>query len=557
MQVAAPMQPTGELKRIADQHPHIRAHVMAFQQEFGIMPEYLNEIDRGLGGRRKGSFIYPVGDPVYIHIHFDRGTGVALYYSLEPNLSQDEERLYVQVKRKLLIRSAYQKELDEDVNFDEVFQQLIEDVLAVKPSQLDRLLRRRIKVTNLTRQKILYRAYRDFIGNGKIEGILRDPWLEDIHCVGLERIYLQHKVFGMMETNVVFDSDDDTDTYLSALGERMGRPIGTTSPIVDGVVPGGSRINVVFGRDVSGRGSSFTIRRFTNDTISVIQLLQWKSWSPTGGAFLWMILEFGMNVFVAGETASGKTTAINALLAFVPDEKKIFTAEDTPEVQPPHRTWQQLITRETGPEESHVDMMDLLKAALRSRPDLIIVGEIRGEEGAVAFQAMQTGHPVMATFHASNVRKLVQRFTGHPINVPITFMDNLNLVLFHAAIPVRGKMLRRCTNIDEITGYSKKAGTILTRRMFDWDPMSDEMSFSGKFNSYLLEEVVAPTRGYDDKRQIYDELREREGVLRKMMELNIVDNREVVSLITDYRKIGLESLPFEIDPEYVFHRDAE
>jgi flagellar protein FlaI len=252
-----------------------------------------------------------------------------------------------------------------------------------------------------------------------------------------------------------------------------------------------------------------------------------------------------MSIWVSGETASGKTTTLNAMLPFIKPDSKIYTAEDTPEVQVPHAVWQQLNTRERG-ETGRVDLFDLLRAALRSRPNYIIVGEIRGKEGSVAFQAMQTGHPVLATFHAGTVKKLIQRLTGDPINVPITFVDNLNVVLIQQAVYRKGQFLRRSLVVEEIEGYYEDIGGVVTRTVFEWDSVTDTHIFRGLYNSYVLENKIAQTAGFEDPRQIYEEMELRKMILDKMVEQKIFEYKEVSKIIWSFYKKGIEGLPFRI-----------
>jgi flagellar protein FlaI len=221
------------------------------------------------------------------------------------------------------------------------------------------------------------------------------------------------------------------------------------------MMPDGSRSNFIYGRDISREGSSFTIRKFSKVPVSVTQLIDWGTISLELASYLWIALENGMNLFVCGETASGKTTTLNAIAAFIKPDAKIYTVENTPEVTMPHEIWQHLVTRESGKTEqdSDVTYQDLLIAALRSRPNYIIVGEIRGVEGSIAFQAMQTGHPVISTFHAGNVTTLIQRLTGDPINIPITFVDNLNLCLIQQADYKDNKFVRRILSLTELERY--------------------------------------------------------------------------------------------------------
>ena len=228
-----------------------------------------------------------------------------------------------------------------------------------------------------------------------------------------------------------------------------------------------------------------------------------------------------MNVFVSGETASGKTTLLNAITTFINPNAKIVTIEDTPEVQVPHPNWTREVLRGSSNDASgsSVTMMDLLKAALRQRPDEIIIGEIRGEEGAVAFQAMQTGHACMATFHASSVEKLIQRITGHPINVPRTYVDTLNVVVIASqmALPT-GKPVRRLISINEIVSYDPATDSFSFVEIFRWNPYTDTHEFVGNNNSYLLEQIIAPKRGIspNNRRRIYGELEQRAEILKKL-----------------------------------------
>jgi flagellar protein FlaI len=237
---------------------------------------------------------------------------------------------------------------------------------------------------------------------------------------------------------------------------------------------------------------------------------------------------------------------MNAIIPFIPPERKIYTAEGTPEMQVPHKVWQQLLTKDSGPVEGRVTMFDLLRAALRSRPEYIIPGEVRGAEGNIVFGAMQTGHPVMTTFHAGNVTKVIQRFTSDPINVPKTFMDNLDFVMIQLAIERDGKLMRRCTNIDEIEGYNREVDGIMSRNAFEWDALKDEHRFVANRNSYILEERIAKTAGYEDLSEIYVVYDERKHILDRMVEENIMDYYEVVQFIWGYYREGKNGIPIKL-----------
>ncbi|MBC7237580.1 MAG: type II/IV secretion system ATPase subunit, partial [Chloroflexi bacterium] len=324
-----------------------------------------------------------------------------------------------------------------------------------------------------------------------------------------------------LQSSLVFSTLDEVDNFAVLLGEWIKKPVTVRNPIVDAVLPDGSRINIVYGREITTRGSNFTIRKFGDTPLSILELIDFGTLNYTMAAYLSLVLEEGLNLFVAGATASGKTTLLNALTTFILPDAKVVTIEDTPEVQVPHKNWLREVTRAASREQraSDVGMFDLLKAALRQRPDRIIVGEIRGEEGLIAFQAMQTGHGVMATFHAASVEKLIQRLTGDPINVPKTYMDNLHVVVIQAAVRAPdGRMVRRVLSISEILGYDAVSETFSVIEVFRWNSATDTFEFPGDMNSYLLEEIISMKRGIPKhrRRDIYNELRKRARILERI-----------------------------------------
>ena len=328
------------------------------------------------------------------------------------------------------------------------------------------------------------------------------------------------------------------------LSERIKKPVTFRNPIVDATLPDGSRINIVYGGDVSKRGSNFTIRKFSETPMSILELRAFGTLDYLMAAYLSIVISEGMNLFVSGETASGKTTLLNAITVFIDPNAKIVSIEDTPELQVPHPNWIREVTRvaKPGEEGSGIDMFDLLKAALRQRPNEIIIGEIRGEEGLIAFQAMQTGHSCMATFHAASVEKLIQRLTGSPISVPKTYIDNLNVVVIQSAVKLpNGKLGRRAVSISEIIGYDSVDGTFSFAEIFRWDPVNDTFEFVGDMNSYLLEQKIAPKRGIppSKKREIYAVLRRRARVLEKLNDSGVTNYHEFYKVIAKAQRDGV------------------
>lgn len=540
-----------KLDEIIAKNPHLGEYIEDYMTETGLEPTFVDVLARDMSKMAKPDLIYPAGDPIFIHVH-KKAEGTMAYHVIQPTLFGEEEKQYEQIMDNL-IRVAYTEAppLDREALVS-ALKRMLNQVVYISVidnpvlKNLIRMALSKIVVTPSTYAKIEYILIRDLVDEGPLYPIVSDSYIEDIHCVGLGNMFLNHKVFGLMEASVEFLSDVVLNEFIFRMSERVGKPVSDANPIVDAALPDGSRVNFIYSREISKRGSSFTIRKFSPKPYSVTQLIEWKSFSPEIAAYLWLLLENGMSIFVCGETASGKTTTLKAMTTFIRPDSKIFTVEDTPEVVVPHYCWQQLITRDSGAAGSRVEMFDLLRAALRSRPNYIIAGEIRGAEGAVAFQAMQTGHPVLSTFHAASVHQMVQRMTGNPINVPATFMDNLNAVLIQRAFYRDGRLIRRVTSVDEIEGYYEETGNVISRTVFKWDSAYDTQEFVGMFNSYLLEEKVAQKMGLKDPRTIYNELDRRARIIAEMQRRKILDYEEVYEIVKVYLNFGVEGLPFVI-----------
>jgi len=555
----------GDLNSVMAAYPHVADWVRDFESRYGSRPMYYGPLDRDAKKNRPFNLIYLAKEPIFIHIYEppedDEGNGgQILWFGLEPQLTEEEENMRRELVETLLQEAPTAPTFTTDGEFENILTQMVErytvldSEVGVTPRRQGRLWEmigmddKRVVVTPNQRERLEYVIIRDLIKNGPLEPLLSDEMLEDIHSVGLKHIHMDHKVFGMVTSNIRFREREILSRYLRAMSERIGRPVSDNKPIIDGALLDGSRINIIFSDDVSMLGPSFTIRKFAEETISIVQLIKWGTISTQVAAYIWICLEYGMSVLVSGETASGKTTTLNAILPFIDHNVKIYSAEDTPEVKVRHKIWQRLVTRDSKNEESRVEMFDLLKAALRSRPRYIIIGEIRGVEGATAFQAMQTGHPVIATFHASSIVKMIQRFTGDPINVPIRFFDNLNFAIFQEVVEAPGGgIARRVTGIDEVIGYNKHSDGVLTRGMFEWDPVKDKHYFRGMFQSHLLENKIAAMAGFSNKRDIYDEMLKRAAALDKMADRDLTHYDDVFDLLGIYYNNGFEAFDRAID----------
>ncbi len=529
---------------ISDIPPYLQEYLKDIVRKVG-KPLLLNKLPNEAKKWQEVNVIYKVADGVFIHILKAKQAGEPRYIVIEP--PRPNIKLLKAVEYAVAL-SICEKEVPEDLEERrKLLCKLLDKVCIISDTKVNyeklKIGSFKVKVFRRDYEYLKYHFLRDKIGLGILEPLINDPYLEDISCPGLEYFYVVHKYFGSLKTNIRFKDEEELNRFVATLSERVGKPISHAKPIVDATLPDGSRINIVFGSDVSLRGSNFTIRKVSKIPISITQLISWGTLDPLIAAYLWLMINEGMSVFICGETASGKTTTLNAISVFIRPDAKVVTIEDTAEVVIPHENWVRELTRDTGSEDSSVTMFDLLKAALRQRPNYIIVGEIRGAEGNIAFQAMQTGHPVMATFHAASVERMIQRLTSQPIEVPKTHIDNLNIAVFQSAVRSKaGMLLRRVITVNEIIGYDPESDGIIYMPIFVWDPKHDKFRFSGFGSSYLLNEKVALRRGFShgELKKIYDELNLRARFLELLVANGIFDYFNVWRAIVRTYEIGLE-----------------
>lgn len=531
-----------------DDNRHVLSYLhMLPLEEMGI-PKFYPELTRALKDIKHPNIIYPAGGGISIHIFPDKEDARDYYIPIEPVMFHEMNERLLEIEEALvdvvdILDAAANDMEDKKVLLEMALKEIcvIKDnrdesgnKLIIKFNKFFKLHKNKIYLTLEEFQAIKYIILRDKVGMGVLEPLILDPYIEDISCSGLGSLFVEHKIFSGLKTTISFEDTNELNSFVIRLSEKIGKPITYRDPIVDATLPDGSRINIVYGEDVSKQGSNFTIRKSTDTPLSILDLIEFGSLDYMIAAYLWILIKDGMNCFVAGETASGKTTLLNAMTAFIRPNAKIVSIEDTAELQVPQKNWIREITR-TSREDSNSDvtMFDLLKAALRQRPDEIIIGEIRGIEGNIAFQGMQTGHPVLSTFHAASVEKLIQRLTGDPINVPKTYVDNLNLVVIQNAInsPTKG-MIRRVTSINEIVGFDPSSQSFSFIETFKWDPSSDRFHFTGNLNSYLLENKIAPKHGipHNERRKIYVELERKARMLKKLHEKGITGFHELFSM---------------------------
>lgn len=505
------------LQGVAQQHPFLLEYLQVLPiKEIGI-PTFVPKVSRAMGKIKVRNLIYPTNvKDLFIHIYPDPRGARDCYIAIEPLLTVQINELVPKVEEKLLDLAEKIGQAAEGEREKVLLEAMDTICTTAAESKNGKLL-----VTARELEALKYRFVRDKLGLGILQPLLEDPYIEDISCSGLGNIFIEHKIFKSLKSSLYFPSHADLDDFVIQMGERIKKPVTLRNPIVDATLPDGSRINIVYGRDIAKRGSNFTIRKFSEDVTSVLNLVEFGSINYLIAAYLWLAIECDLNVFVVGATASGKTTLLNALTTFIKPNAKVVTIEDTPELQVPHANWIREVVRAMSKENKSggVDMFDLLKAALRQRPDRIMIGEIRGVEGNIAFQAMQTGHGVMATFHASSVQKVIQRLTGEPINVPKVNIDNLDLVVIQSAVRAPdGSTVRRIVSVNEIVDYDSASNTFSFITAFRWRAEDDTFEFPGDMNSFVLEQKVAAKRGLPEnkRRSIYTDLRKRALILEKI-----------------------------------------
>ncbi len=530
-----------ELQAAAREHFYLKEYLQALPIATIGVPAYYPKLSRKMEKLKDRNLIYPIDNGLFVHIYPDPKSERDYWVPIDPNLIVNLNGLHTQVETRLLDMAEEIGNAEGNERRRAVLLESIDKIITTETADVTG----RIQVSPREKETIKYLTLRDKMGLGVLQPLIYDPNIEDISCSGIGTIFVEHKVFKSLKSAIIFNSMDDLDDFAVWLGERIKRPVTLRRPIVDSVLPDGSRINLVYGRDIAKRGSNFTIRKFGKDTLSILNLIEFGTLDYLTAAYLWLVIENDLNVFVAGATASGKTTLLNALTTFMKPNAKVVTIEDTPELQLPHANWLREVVREMSKQErgASVGMFDLLRAALRQRPDRILIGEIRGIEGNIAFQAMQTGHGVMATFHAASVEKLIQRLTGDPINVPKTYIDNLDVVVIQAAVRgPDGRTVRRVLNVNEIIDYDSSSNTYTFITTFRWKVGDDKFEFPGDMSSYVLEEKIATKLGYPQakRRQVYTELRRRAAILERLHKRGGVDGfHSLFAVLAEARKQGL------------------
>ena len=461
----------------------------------------------------------------YVHIYWDQKEYEVIYHIEEPLLDEKEKRYRTQ------IISAMKNMID----FEEIVKRRREALFEYIDKRFKMLaIELGMDISYEGYKKIYYYLCRDFIGFNEAEPLLRDYFVEDIECNGTNSpIYIVHRIFRNLKTNVFFKDNSELESFVEKLAQRCGKYISYARPILDGSLPDGSRVNATYTKDITSRGPTFTVRKFTKKPWTPPQLIAFNTLSPEMLAYLWMLIEYKMNLLIIGGTASGKTTLLNAIAFFIPPEARVVSIEDTRELNLPKENWLPSVSRAaTGiGTMGEISLYDLLRSSFRQNPDYVIVGEVRGKEASVLFQGMASGHSSISTIHADSVETVIKRLETPPIELPPSLLNVLDGLCIMTHAIVNKIETRKLKEIVEVVNVAKD-GTALTNTPFKWSSMEDQFYF--KKESKLFEKISE--RFGLTKDQLIIEFQRRAKLLYKLYQMKIFEFEEVQDIINEYYK---------------------
>jgi flagellar protein FlaI len=464
----------------------------------------------------------------YARIFWNNEKGIYEYHVIEPELNDRLKKVFSGLKELIEERL--------DVDFTRLKSNEAKEYIKRQLNELIHVFS--IRITETEKQILEYYIERDFLGLGRIEPLMHDPDIEDISCDGVDTpIFVFHRnpKLGSVMTNIKFSDPEDLDSTLIRYAQLCGHSISILNPLLDGVLPDGSRIQGTLSTDIAKRGSNFTIRKFSKTPYTPVHILSSGAADVKTLAFLWTVVDYGSSILLSGGTATGKTTFLNILSLFIKPEMKIVSIEDTNEIVLPHPHWVSQVARvpvatEQGKTRGEIDLFDLLRESLRQRPDYIIVGEVRGKEAYVLFQQMATGHYSLATIHAESMEKLIDRLITPPIQLPPSLIEALDIVIFLTATRYKGGFVRRVKSINEIVGFNYSENKPIFKEIIRWNPEKDKFEIVNK--SSILEKI-RKRYGLSEK-EIKEEIKRRMLVLQWLFEKNITDYKDVAKVIESY-----------------------
>ncbi len=456
----------------------------------------------------------------YAHIHWDPKKQETIYELEEPLLNENEKEILKQLEktiREMINFSGDSSGEDNQTHIEELMKNALKNL--------------NIKIGVNSMEKMFYYVYRDFMGLNEIEALMHDYFIEDIECNGINQpVYIVHRVFRNIKTSIIFGDVEQSASFVEKLAQKCGRYVSYADPLLDGSLPDGSRVNATYTKDVSSRGPTFTIRKFTKVPWTPINLIKMGSVSPEMLAYLWILMQHKMNVLVAGGTGSGKTTLLNAIAFFIPPEARVVSIEDTRELNLPRENWLPSVVREgVSSGVGEVDMFSLLKASFRQIPDYVIVGEVRGKEASVLFQGMASGHSSLGTIHADSLESVIRRLETPPIELSPSLVNELDAIVVMTHAIIGDRETRKLKEIIEVVNVNPD-GTATSNVPLIWDPSKDKFYFKREMEVFKKIEK----RSGIPVQKLLIELDNRTRVLNELAKRNIVDTESVKMIMIEY-----------------------
>jgi len=480
---------------------------------------------------------YAVKEPyTFVRVKYNEDIAENIYEIIEPQIDEKEQKLVNLLKDTLERTVGY--------NWEEMKGKDNREFLI---ASIDSFIKSRgVHIDDIAKAKVKYYVIRDFAGFGPIDVMMNDDNIEDISCDGTDvDIFAFHRKYESIRTALRFPTDEELESFVVGLAQRCGKQLSVSSPILDGTTHEGHRVQATYSYEVTTRGSTFTMRRFKEKPFTCVDLINFHSASAEMVAYLWMAVEQGDSMMIVGGPASGKTSTLNAMMLFCPPSSKIISMEDTREVNLYHENWIPGVTRSgsgergaDGKAAGEVDMFDLVRAALRQRPNYIMVGEVRGKETYTMFQAMATGHTTYSTMHADSVKSMVNRLENPPINCPRILLSALNEVVIEKLVRVGLSEVRRITSIVEIVGFEPETNELITNTVFEWHRRGDKFKFKG--HSFLFDKIMEmKNMTHED---IMAEFKRRVDLVQYSVDKDIQDFTTLASLIVSYYKEPVETI---------------